>query len=255
MSGLLTTARDLVGFYAFTWLIGQVPDEVSVPKDYWISTYADTVLSTSNQIVGSIRMEPEGLTDVAWPFQKLFGEGARLLNYALFRPFFYYGTFVEGALRGDFSSSTEMARQNVEAMQQHNETFSQLVETLPPIAERTDVVLEILKQNIEKLSKDKADLESQIETAQEDKTVLDQVKKMLEEGVFEKAIQEINTLLESPAIQENKMHKERLTELSEKVQILKQGLETKQHTLNNLQEEVKRLSQRNLEAMKKIKGQ
>ncbi len=137
---------------AFMFALEFVPRGFKIPDNYHTSLFAQTVLSTNQRIIDATPMRSTGLTDVTWPFKKIFGVSTILFNYAVAEPIAALAYNIEKLVRGDFKSGVYLAEENAELLKEHNITYQEELEKLEPVAQTMVRIIQFADSLTDKIS-------------------------------------------------------------------------------------------------------
>ncbi len=96
----MATTQHVTYALAYMTLLRVIPRETEVPDHYWTALYAKQAFK-NKAIIESTPAEPTGLTDVTWPFRKVFGEFTRVFDHAVDGPLVTLAINFERWVRGD----------------------------------------------------------------------------------------------------------------------------------------------------------
>ena len=245
----------------------QLPWDVdNNPPHYWISKYVETSLKVNKQIIDSTPSRPTGLTNFSWPFMKMFCEGIRAFNL-IEGPIVNALGLIEKTLRGDFSSTVRLAKQNLQSLKDHNVVYQEKLDKLEPIARAMVDIIALSETLSETTSKESerhttaiAALEKEIEDITHARKEIDLAK--VREAA-EKVALYIQTTLNQPdfvkklTIIDKRLTKiqEALTEATAQLQEAEKSHTQKLDQLSSLMKEYEDLGRQREESLKIYQSQ
>lgn len=234
----MATTHHLTYAVAYMALLRVIPRETEVPDHYWTAVYARQAFK-NKAIIDSIPAEPSGLTDVSWPFRKVFGEFTRVFDHAVDGPLITLAINFERWMRGDVQSAVQMAEKNLEALKAQNAAYDDELKRLAPINERISKLVELAMSLQKGFSLDNDVVEAATIIAKYVEKTLTDPKFMERLKTTEERIERISTQLDAAV---------------EKLETAKKAYEEKLKILSDLMEEYHQLGGECSEQVKLIQS-